>query len=392
MIYMWLAMALMVAFSFAYLFSSVHKSVLNKSLVQTEDFIHQRQKEIVEEQENARISRHEAKMLLADLRSEESSTKHVWFWKPWRAERWLLLIMFVVVSLGSVSLYQHLGFAKDVTFAQQLANKTVTPKMTLEYLHYRSLRYGRAKDWYDEAQGLMAAAEYQKAQQAYQEVLKVLPKDSPDYSDVLVEYAQAIFYANGNRSSPRMLALVDKALAFNPRNATAQSLKGVAAFDNKDYLNAVLAWQMAARLNSNSTDNERQTLLAAIRTARQAGNINYQQVPPLITQRVSVKILWDKNQVHWQSGDVLLVYALAQGQPMPVAVRRVLPSALGQAITLTNLDSPMSKNGLEGLSKVDLVVKLSKVNAKDLTKGQVIGKKNAVTVNSGAIYTIKVTL
>ena len=398
MILLWLIMALMIAASLLYFFVSLQKSLKQHDNDTQESFVARRTAEIAQEQEVGRLTSQEADVLLLDLEEEvrlspsiakQESRRWTW-WQQRTLTQTLLLCVFACVTLGSVSLYQSLGYSKEVAFSQALAAQTNTPKMTLDFLKYRSERYDRAEDWYYLANELMSLEEYPQAMAAFKKALAKLPEGSADQAEVMVRYAQAIFYNNGNVSSPAMIAMVDKVLALEPKNATALGLKGVAAFDHQAYLEAVLSWQAAARYNENAS--ERQTLLAAIQNARQAGGISYQQVPALVTRQIALRVLWDKSKIQWHSDDVLLVYALAPGGKMPIAIRRVYPEELNRPILLTNLDNLMSNQSLADVSNVNLVVKLSKITAKDLTKGQVIGIKKDVPSNTKAIYAINVTL
>lgn len=398
MMLLWLVMELMMVGGLAFLFFSVKTMMVNDKSRIAQQFIQVRQTEIASEQEVGRLTAGEAETLLKDLQAEAESTAlpklsprshRLTVIRVLFSTKYVCLAMFSVIVLGSVILYQSLGYSKDVAFTQSLAMKTNTAKSTLDFLAYRSRRYDRAEDWYYEANELMAASQYTKAVAGFKKALSRLPEGSPDRAEVLGKYAQAVFYKNGNISTPEMDELVKQALSLEPKNATSLGLRGISAFDHKEYLQAVLAWQDAARYNDNAT--ERQTLLGAIQSARQAGNISYQQVPALVTQQISLKILWDK-KVTWHSDDVLLVYAVVSGQKMPIAIRRVYPEDFDRPITLTNLDNLMSKMSLEDVDKVDLIVKLSKSSAKDLTKGKIIGIKKAIYSNTKTIYAINVTL
>ncbi len=161
-------------------------------------------------------------------------------------------------------------------------------------------------------------------------------------------------------------------------------------FDQKNYLGAVLAWQEAIRYNSNSA--ERIALLFAITKARDVGAIDYRQVAPIITHQLAMKVEWDKRNLHWLKDDILLVYALAKGQKMPVAIQRVFPEDLEQPILLTNLDAVMPTVTLAQIDKVDIVVKLSNINDNDLTKGRIIGIKRGLLTNTKEIFVINVAL
>jgi cytochrome c-type biogenesis protein CcmH len=105
-----------------------------------------------------------------------------------------------------------------------------------------------------------------------------------------------------------------------------------------------------------------------------------------------MKVEWDKRNLHWLKDDILLVYALAKGQKMPVAIQRVFPEDLEQPILLTNLDAVMPTVTLAQIDKVDIVVKLSNINDNDLTKGRIIGIKRGLLTNTKEIFVINVAL
>lgn len=389
----WLVMALMLVASIVYLYLSVQKSLAQNSSIQRESFNSVRQREIKMEEEIGRLSAEESSRLLSDLRLEAQSMHQAPAYLDYqeiRVSRCILLAVSSFVVLGSVALYQHLGYAKEVLFTQHLQTKTATPKMVSDFLQYRSQRYGKAEDWFYEATNFMSTGNYQKALVAFQRTLDKLPPESPDRVEVMVQYAQALFYANNNQSSAKMEQVVNDVLSIDPKQATALGLKGVANFDNKDYKNAVIAWQDAARNNRNI--DERNTLLSAIVKARQIGGISYKEIPPVITNAIAIKVDWDAKKVTWQPDDVLLVYARIPGQKMPIAIRKVSPKALGKPIVLTNLDNLMSSTTLQSVDKVDVIVKLSTINSSDLTKGRVIGIRKALPSNSESIYSIKVSL
>jgi cytochrome c-type biogenesis protein CcmH len=356
-------------------------------------FLSIRRTEIAEEMDAGRLTENEVSQLLLDLDHEADSQKVIkphWLGSDISLARWVILAIVVVAVLGSVSLYERMGYSKEIVFTKKLQNQTLTPQKISDFLHYRSRRYDRVEDWYYEATDFVQAGKYQEAVVAFEAALSKLPPGANNRVALMAEYAQTIFYANGNQSSVKMRDVVNQILQDEPTQAVALGLKGVAEFDQDNYLGAVLAWQEAVRYNPNST--ERLALLSAINKARDAGAIGYEQVPPIVTQQMAIKIQWDPKNIQWQSNDVLLVYALAEGQKMPVAIQRVFPEDLGQTVLLTNLDALMPTATLAEVNKVDVVVKLSNINDNDLTKGQIIGIKEGLVTNRKEIIEIRVSL
>ena len=390
-------MTVMIVLSLVYLFGSIthhlDKHPNNKDKQSVSAFSKVRRKEIVEEEEAGRLTASESSQLLLDVDSEANSIdgrQKRFFHNDIFFARWIMLSVVAVAVLGSVSLYQWIGYAKEVAFTQDLQTQKLTPQKVSDFLKYRSARYDRVEDWYYLATDYVSAEKYQEAVLAFETALEKLPRNAENRVNLLVEYAQALFYANGGQSSEKMLKVVDAILQVAPTQATALDLKGVADFAQQNYLGAVLAWQEAIRYSVHST--ERLALLSAITKARELGQIDYQQIAPIITDQLAVKIEWDARELTWQKDDILLVYAVVKGQKMPIAIQRVFPEDLGQPILLTNLDSLMPTVTLAEVDKVDLVVKVANINDNDLTKGRIIGTKHGLLTNHKEIFVIKVAL
>ncbi|WP_421855118.1 tetratricopeptide repeat protein [Marinomonas sp.] len=390
----YLVMATMIVLCLVYLFGSItHQIGDNADYHKKSSFVSVRRKEIAEEEEAGRLTASEYSQLLLDVDSETKSIdgrQKRFFHNDIFFARWVMLAVVVVAVLGSVSLYQQIGYSKEVAFTKDLQTQQLTPQKVTDFLKYHSARYDRVEDWYYLATDYVSAEKYQEAVVAFETALEKLPKNAENRVNLLVEYAQALFYANGGQSSEKMLKVVDTILQVAPTQVTALDLKGVAHFSQQNYLGAVLAWQEAIRYSGHST--ERFALLSAISKARELGRIDYQQVAPIITDQLAVKIEWDAGELTWQRDDILLVYALVKGQKMPIAIQRVFPEDLAQPILLTNLDSLMPTMTLAEADKVDLVVKLANINDNDLTKGRIIGIKRGLLTNRKEIFVIKVAL
>ncbi|RBP81812.1 tetratricopeptide repeat protein [Marinomonas rhizomae] len=390
----YLIMATIIVLSLMYLFGSISHRIdhgLNDEYAQT--FAMVRRKEISLEEEAGRLTASESSQLLCDIDFEMKSIdgrQKRFFNNDIDFARWVMLAVVMVSVLGSVSLYQQIGYSKEVAFTKDLQTQQLTSQKVSDFLKYRSARYDRVEDWYYLATDYVSTEKYKEAVLAFERALEKLPRNAENRVNLLVEYAQAIFYANGGQSSEKMLNVVDAILQVAPTQATALDLKGVANFAQQDYLGAVLAWQEAIRYSGHST--ERLALLSAISRARELGGIDYQQVAPIITDQLAVKVEWDASELTWQKDDVLLVYALMKGEKMPIAIQRVFPDDLAQPILLTNLDSLMPTVTLAETDKVDLVIKLAKINDNDLTKGRIIGIKHGLLTNRKEIFEIKVAL
>jgi len=82
---------------------------------------------------------------------------------------------------------------------------------------------------------------FAESTKAYEQLAKLAPKDA----QVLADYADALAVARGRSLDGEPEALVRKALELDPANVKALSLAGTAAFEHKQYDQAVMYWERA---------------------------------------------------------------------------------------------------------------------------------------------------
>ncbi len=85
-------------------------------------------------------------------------------------------------------------------------------------------------------QGRLAEAEH-----AYSMTGKLLTSDP----DLLTQYADVLAMRAGNKLEGRPLALINQALALNPKHANALMMAGSAAYQRADYVAAIRHWERA---------------------------------------------------------------------------------------------------------------------------------------------------
>ena len=85
----------------------------------------------------------------------------------------------------------------------------------------------------------MSMGRFQDAADAFAHVV-TLTEDDPE---PLSQYAQALFLAQDSQVTPQIEELVDRTLTLQPDNVTALGLKGVISFENKQYRDAIKAWE-----------------------------------------------------------------------------------------------------------------------------------------------------
>lgn len=391
MIIAWLVMAAITILSVLYVVRTLLKAA-NRPIKERHksSFLTVREQEVANELQAGRLTEEEANQLREDLVVEAQYTDKQQFYlvKDIRVARWVLSAMVALVVVGAVVLYVQLGFAKEVAFTEKMMNRSASEQDIADFLDYRVARYDRAEDWYYLASDQVLAEDYPAAIRSYRQVLAKLDSDSPDYVNVQVELAQALFYNNDNKVSDAMRDELRSILQTAPDNVKALSLQGIVEFDAQHYKAAVLTWQKAIRLGQDR--QERLDLLSGIAAARKQGAITEEEVPALVTHRVQLKLNLEQGRL--AQDDVFLVYAKATEQSMPVAIQRISSAEFGAVMVLTNLDNLMPGKTLADLETVEIVVKHAKQSTSDLTQGQIVGYLSPVPSNSDKIFNVKVAL
>lgn len=118
----------------------------------------------------------------------------------------------------------------------------------------------------------MEAQRVDLAAVGYERALGVPNSKAVRDPDVWAEYAEAVGLQQGGTLAGKPMQLVDKALAIDPRHATALDLAGSAAWEAKDFAGAAAHWKrLLERLPAGSPRHGE--LAAAIRAAEQRGRM-----------------------------------------------------------------------------------------------------------------------
>lgn len=91
---------------------------------------------------------------------------------------------------------------------------------------------------------------YSEASNAYAKASALKPDDA----DLLGDYAFALGMANGQRLEGQPVELIDKALRLDPENPKALELGGSAAFEVKNYTQAITYWEKLLKKTPPNTE------------------------------------------------------------------------------------------------------------------------------------------
>ncbi|MGI9068350.1 MAG: c-type cytochrome biogenesis protein CcmI [Pyrinomonadaceae bacterium] len=98
---------------------------------------------------------------------------------------------------------------------------------------------GDVQGWIMLGRSYVNLEKYKEASNAYAKATALKPDDA----DLLGDYAFALGMANGQRLQGQPVELINKALKLDPENPKALELAGSAAFEAKNYSQAISYWQ-----------------------------------------------------------------------------------------------------------------------------------------------------
>lgn len=231
-------------------------------------FLH-RQQELQRELADGRLEQAEHDSLLQELEKNllidaEQQDAVV---KVQSAPKWPVLAMMAVLVVGSSALYYRYGAAEQLQLAIDQANQpALDPHQAMAQLQQRlEQQPDDPEGWYVLASSYFSLGRYQQAVESYQQLLKYLPEQAPQYVKVQGEYVQALYFVDSGLSA-RVQQIIDQLLARDSADINALSLLGINAFEQANYAAAVDYWQKALAV---AGPNQAQSLREGIAKAQQ---------------------------------------------------------------------------------------------------------------------------
>lgn len=249
------------------------------------------------------------------------------------------------------------------------------------------------KGWLMLGRTYAALDRWQEASDAFQQAMKLMPKDA----SVRSGYAEALAIRNNRDLSGEPMKLVHEALALDPSDTKALELAGIAAFQNKDYKPAI-AYLTKLYQQLSPDDPYAKDIRSAIQEAEQraggdkmAGLDNLSEQMPANQPNVaagggSIRGKLDiapalKNKLAPQ--DTVFVFARAsEGAGPPLAALRVRADQLPMAFELTDAMAMMPDNKLSKYKEVTLAARVSKSGQPMAAAGDLEGTLAGVKVGS----------
>ncbi|MGB0449697.1 MAG: c-type cytochrome biogenesis protein CcmI [Porticoccaceae bacterium] len=271
---------------------------------------------------------------------------------------WILPVLLVIIPLATIWIYQGLGASPDEQIAEKLAvqGQSATAGQDMvwdaELIAMISERVKQRPDniyyWTILAQEAVSRGDMSAAANYFSETVRIEPRESY----LLGQYAQALFFAENNRFTQRVNTAIDNAFAVDSSNQTVLGLKGIQAFESRDYKLAITFWQGAAQ-QLDPASGDWQALQNGIQKARQLMGDTIPGVELAIALSIDKNIQFSANQL------VFVAVIEAEGPPMPIAARKLSASQLPTEILLSDKDALVDGRNLSSAENIRVIARLS---------------------------------
>lgn len=284
----------------------------------------------------------------------------------------LPLLAAILVPVVAGGLYLHWGASQQLTAMSEQRELSVE-EMTARLEASVKAQPDAAESWYFLGRIYMAQNRAPEAAHAYEQAVKAAGR----VPELLGQWAQAVYFANGKKWSEQVQNLTDEALKADPQEVTSLGLLGIAAFEGERYAEAIDYWQRLVALMP-AEDPSRQSIQGGIERAREKLQANGESLPaPVVaasTAAIKVRVsLAEALQGKVEPGDSVFIFARAvSGPPMPLAAKRLTVVQLPAEVELSDSDAMMAQLKLSAFPEVQLVARISR--AGNATAGEWIGR------------------
>jgi len=314
--------------------------------------------------------------------------------------RWLAYLLAVLVPLGALALYAGLGNYQAITPTPDMlgATQPASPKLDeinkmVDKLAKRMESHPNdAEGWTMLGKSYKYLQQYPKAADAFGKAYALLGEQP----EIMLSYADALAFANGEQMAGKPAELVFKVLAREPDNINALWYGGMAKAQAGDAVEGVRLWRkLLALLPPNSqSQQEVQELLGKLEATLPNGPAGTPATtsakPAASAVAVTVQAsLAPEFKSAVSPSDTVFIYAQAiTGGRMPLAIVRKSAADLPLTVTLTDEQAMMPNMKLSNFSEVKLLARLSKSGNAMAQSGDLLGTIESVSTTDKTPHTL----
>jgi len=279
---------------------------------------------------------------------------------------WLLPVALIVMPLFCLGLYHYVGASADqhiIALIQKNSESNGSQQsIELEKRLYSAIekraaqRPGNLYYWMLLAKKAIQQNDLKSAQFYYSRAIDIAPDDGY----LLGQYAEIQFMLDNSQFTDAVTKAIDKAFIIDSSNPTVLGLKGIQAFEAKQWQLAITYWQEAQRQMEQSSPTVKALRSGIVRAQQQLGiQPDQQSVSPQV--KVSVSI--DKRIAFNPEQSVYVALVAKTGAPMPLAAKKLRAGDLPLTVTLSNADAVVAGYNLSSVTEVKAVARLSQTGS-----------------------------
>ena len=356
-----------------------------------------KQIELDEELASAQINRSDYDQRLAEMQRTlllETSDSPAPVSSPNHAGGLLLLFIALVIPVAGLLTYIQLGSYGGLEQSVNLQNtrsiaasSTSLPTLVSSLEDELENRPNNPEGWYLLANSYMQAEQTAMGIAAFEQALNYVQAGSRQQAALLGQYAQALFFNEGEFSQ-RVNEAIAAAMAQDPKDVSALSLLGIQAFESENYDAAIQFWQRA--LPRAGEGQGKASLQAGINSAQQMLNED-----PNMGLGMSLPIevsLANGLSIPESSQAVLFVYARQANQGMPLFAIKLNPSNLPLDVLLTDAMALQQGTRLANYKTLNLSAHVAMAGLAGQKSGDFISQTLTVTIATEGTEKVYLTI
>ncbi|WP_250436893.1 hypothetical protein [Caballeronia sp. ATUFL_F2_KS9A] len=297
-------------------------------------------------------------------------------------------LLIALVPASALTLYMRVGdpaaLAIQAAAGSSASEHADTPRSMEAAVSLLAARLRRnpddAQGWTMLARSYMVLTRADDAAQAYRRAVALNPRDA----ELLADYADAIASATGGDLNDAALEVIHSALALDATQPKALALAASAAFDRREYTQAIGYWErlrqvpdLAPQIAQQAQKNIDEVRAIADGTGSASIEVRV-QLSPEFASRV-------------RPTDTVFVYALADdGSRMPIAVQRLSANQLPATVYLNDSMSMTPNRRLSDFERIDIAARVSGSGKARPSPGDLSGSSGRVSTKDAGV--IEVTI
>jgi len=317
----------------------------------------------------------------------------------------------LILMISSVAVYLHLGRSDDYADYLALKEQGETGQVSADTSQQKAPDFAKAVEMLEKklaenpddfdkyvllANSYAAMGNFNKSAEVYAALTERIGPTNKDYAMVKGSYAQALFQAQGEQFTEEVNVAIDQALAADAQESTALMLKGIQAYMQADYAQAIELWQQA-KVKSGKVQIERfiepaiadarsKIGMPAVRAATAVAAKPVKATPPVANGAAKIIVnisLAPELQAKVRPEHTVFVFARAVGGRMPLAIERIQVKDLPKRIVLDDSKAAMPTATISTVEQVDLIARVSLSGTSKPQAGDLFVQLDQVKVNAG---------